>query len=172
MSTTKPTSNSGKKHSAKKKLLSAKRQLGFADLGGLSPQIQLLRELIEIPLKEGELLKGLGLKLPRGILLYGSSGTGKTSLARALANESKMNVAVISTLEALSAPVVNGGGDMESHLVRTFNEAKEKSPCIVLIDDLETLCPKYETGHMSLQESKAVGTLVNVIDALDEVESA
>jgi transitional endoplasmic reticulum ATPase len=174
MSATKTApSNSGKKLSAKKK--SQLKKISFGDIGGLESQMKQLQELTGL-LKDGalrDLVKnlGIGAKLPRGVLLYGPPGTGKTLLAKAAIFESGVHYSAISTLEALSTSTLrDGGGEVEPHLFRVFSEAKDKAPHIVFIDDLETICPKYDTGHMTFQESKAVGTLVNLIDSLSETE--
>ena len=176
MSATKVAStNSGKKTSSAKKKAQQKK-ITFLDVGGLSPQISVLQELTAV-LRDGplrDLARTLGItgKLPRGVLLYGPPGTGKTLLARAAIAESGVHSSAISTLEALTTPSASsaGAGEVEPHLFRVFAEAKDKAPHIIFIDDLETICPKYDVGHMTFQESKAVGTLVNLIDSLGDTE--
>ena len=160
---------SGKKLSAKKN--KAAKKLYFSEIGGLSSQIQALKKLVNISLKETDVWKSMGLQLPRGLLLFGPSGTGKTLLAKTLMSESAVFSLSISPLEVLNSSKSSAAGDdMDSHLVRVFAEAKEKTPSIIFIDELETICPKYETGNMTLQESKAVRTLVNLLDDLNETD--
>ncbi|GAU93189.1 hypothetical protein RvY_05167 [Ramazzottius varieornatus] len=160
----------GKKQSAKKNRTAKK--LHFSDIGGLSGQIRILKKLINISLKETDVWKSMGLQLPRGVMIFGPSGTGKTLLAKTLISESSVFSVSISPLEVLNSSKSNAGGDeMDSHLVRVFAEAKEKTPSIIFIDEIETICPKYETGNMTLQESKAVRTLVNLMDDLGETDA-
>ncbi|XP_055353773.1 ribosome biogenesis protein SPATA5-like [Paramacrobiotus metropolitanus] len=167
------TPKSGKK--SNKKDTKPRKEYSYSDVGGLTPQIGSLRELVEIPIRQKELWRNLGLKLPRGALLHGPPGTGKTLLCRALISEMAkdgVSCVVVSPLEAVSSAGLSSSGDMEPHLVSAFNNAKGRSPCILFIDNLETFCPKFESGHMTAQESKAVGMLVNLIDELDEVDSS
>ncbi|XP_075738261.1 ATPase family gene 2 protein homolog A isoform X2 [Rhipicephalus microplus] len=115
-------------------------------IGGLDKEIQQLRELFEVPIKHPGTFTRFGLKPPRGALLFGPPGTGKTMLARAVAAESKAALVVIDGPQIFS-----------------------KAPSIVFIDEIDALCPKRESGT-SNQEARAVATLVSLIDSLPLIE--
>ncbi|XP_075544517.1 ATPase family gene 2 protein homolog A-like isoform X1 [Dermacentor variabilis] len=138
---------------------------GYNHIGGLDKEIQQLRELFEVPLKHPGTFTRFGLKPPRGALLFGPPGTGKTMLARAVAVESKAALVVIDGPQIFSKYY----GETEATLKSLFRDASERAPSIVFIDEIDALCPKRESG-MSNQEARAVATLVSLIDSLPLVE--
>ncbi|KDQ26062.1 hypothetical protein PLEOSDRAFT_1044531, partial [Pleurotus ostreatus PC15] len=139
----------------------------YASVGGLSKQIAQIRDLLEIPLTRPDLFRHFGLKPPRGILLHGPPGTGKTHLARAIASSTNSSVLVINGPELSSAY----HGETEARLRDVFNEAKEKSPCIVILDEVDALAPRREEGAGGEVEKRVVATLLTILDGVED-ESA
>lgn len=136
----------------------------YASVGGLNQQISQIRDLLEIPLARPELFRHLNLKPPRGILLHGPPGTGKTHLARAIAASTKSSVLVINGPELSSAY----HGETESKLRDVFTEAKEKSPCIVILDEVDALVPRREDSAGGEVEKRVVATLLTILDGMDD----
>jgi len=138
----------------------------FEDVGGLSEQIKLVRELVQLPLKYPHVYRHLGINPPRGIILYGPPGAGKTHLARAVANE------VEARFYYINGPDVIGTytGETEANLRRMFNEAGHHSPSIIFIDELDAMAPKRgETGAHS--DTRAVTQLLALMDGLKRVDA-
>ncbi|KAJ7069889.1 AAA family ATPase [Mycena amicta] len=131
-------------------------------VGGLNKQIAEIRDLLEIPLTRPELFRHFGLKPPRGILLHGPPGTGKTHLARAIAASTKSSVLVINGPELSSAY----HGETEAKLRDVFKEAHEKSPCIVVLDEVDALVPRREDGAGGEVEKRVVATLLTLLDGM------
>lgn len=105
---------------------------------------------------------GLGLKPPRGVLLFGPPGTGKTHLARSLAEASGATLITISGPELSSAY----HGETESALRRVFDEAVQKAPCVLVFDEIDALAPKREDLG-GLVEARVVTTLLTLMDGID-----
>ena len=138
----------------------------FEDVGGLGRQIKLVRELVQLPLKFPHVYRQLGINPPRGIILYGPPGSGKTHLARAVANE------VEARFYYINGPEIIGtyAGETEGNLRRMFSEAAHHAPSIVMIDELDALAPKRgETGAHS--DVRAVTQLLSLMDGLNKVDS-
>ncbi|KAF8875657.1 P-loop containing nucleoside triphosphate hydrolase protein [Infundibulicybe gibba] len=136
----------------------------YASVGGLEKQIQEIRDLLEIPLTRPELFRYFGLKPPRGILLHGPPGTGKTHLARAIASSTNSSVLVINGPELSSAY----HGETESKIRDVFREAKEKSPCIVVLDEVDALVPRREDSAGGEVEKRVVATLLTIMDGMED----
>ena len=116
------------------------------DVGGLAPIIQELKELIEIPLKRPDVLSKLGLEPPRGVMLVGPPGTGKTLTARSLAEE--LGVSYI----AIVGPEIMGKyyGEAEGRLRKVFEKAAKSAPCLIFIDEIDSLAPRsQQSGRRS-----------------------
>ncbi|KAH9373913.1 hypothetical protein HPB48_001089 [Haemaphysalis longicornis] len=133
----------------------------YDHIGGLDREIRQLRELVEVPLKHPGTFSRFGLKPPRGALLFGPPGTGKTMLARAVAAETKAAFIVIDGPQVFSKYY----GETEATLKSIFKDACERAPSIVFIDEIDALCPKRESGT-SNQEARAAATLISLIDSL------
>jgi transitional endoplasmic reticulum ATPase len=133
----------------------------YEDIGGMRPVIHKVREMIEIPLRHPELFERLGVEPPKGVLLYGSPGTGKTLLAKAVANESGANFISISGPEVMS----KWYGQSEENLRKIFEEAEKNAPTIIFIDEIDSIAPKREeaTGEV---ERRVVSQLLTLMDGL------
>ncbi|MFX1295536.1 MAG: CDC48 family AAA ATPase [Promethearchaeota archaeon] len=135
--------------------------LTYEDVGGLKPEIQRIREMIELPLKHPELFKKLGIDPPKGVLLRGPPGCGKTLLVKAVANESDAFFKPINGPEIMSKFY----GESEKRLRNIFDDAEKRSPSIVFIDELDAIAPKREevTGEV---ERRVVAQLLALMDGL------
>jgi transitional endoplasmic reticulum ATPase len=135
----------------------------YEDIGGLRDELQRVREIVEVPLKHPEVFQRLGIEPPKGILLHGPSGTGKTLIAKAVANE------VNATFLSVNGPEIMGKyyGESEERLRDTFKEAKEKAPSIIFIDELDAIAPK-RTEVSGEVERRVVAQLLSLMDGLKE----
>ncbi|MCK4885492.1 AAA family ATPase, partial [Candidatus Bathyarchaeota archaeon] len=118
----------------------------YEDIGGLHEEIQRIREMVELPLRHPELFRRLGIEPPKGVLLHGPPGCGKTLLARAVANESEANFFSINGPEIMSKFY----GESEARLREMFQQAQKNAPSIIFIDELDAIAPKREdvTGEV------------------------
>jgi len=133
----------------------------YEDVGGLDREIQRVREMVELPLRHPSLFKRLGIDPPKGILLRGPPGCGKTLLARAVANESEAYFISINGPEIMSKFY----GESEKKLRKLFIEAEEKSPSIIFIDEIDAIAPKRETVTGEV-ERRVVAQLLALMDGL------
>ncbi|KAK6493902.1 ATPase family protein 2-like protein [Huso huso] len=143
-----------------------KPKVTYSMIGGLSNQLDAIRETIELPLKHPELFKSYGIPAPRGVLLYGPPGTGKTMIARAIANEVEAHMTVINGPEIMSKFY----GETEARLRQIFSEASQRAPAIVFIDELDALCPKRE-GSQNEVEKRVVASLLTLMDGIGSEKS-
>ena len=147
-------------------LVEGRFDVTFEDVGGLDREIRLVRELVQLPLQFPHVYRQLGISPPRGIIFCGPPGTGKTHLARAVANE------VQARFYYINGPDVVGtySGETEGNLRRIFNEASHHSPSIIFIDELDALAPKRgETGTHS--DTRSVTQLLALMDGLTRVDA-
>jgi transitional endoplasmic reticulum ATPase len=138
-----------------------KRVAGYDDIGGCRRQLGLIREMVELPLRHPSLFSNLGIKPPRGILMYGPPGCGKTLVARAIANETGATFFMINGPEIISQ--MQGGS--ESNLRRVFDDAAEKAPSIIFIDELDSIAPNREKTQ-SEGDRRVVAQLLTLMDGL------
>ena len=133
----------------------------YEDIGGLKKEIELIREMVELPLKHPEVFQRLGIEPPKGVLLYGPPGTGKTLLARAVACESDAHFISINGPEIVSKYY----GESEQNLRKIFEEAEKNAPAIIYIDEIDAITPKREevTGDV---EKRLVAQLLTLMDGL------
>ena len=137
----------------------------FEDVGGLDQQIRLVRELVQLPLQFPYVYRQLGIQAPRGVLFYGPAGSGKTHLARAVANE------VNARFYRINGPDILGSyaGETEANLKRMFAEASHHAPSIIFIDEVDAIVPpRGQTGAHS--DTRMVGMLLTLMDGLTKVD--
>ena len=134
----------------------------YDDIGGMGQTIDQLREMVELPLRYPELFQRLGVDPPKGVLLHGPPGTGKTRLARAVANESAAEFFLINGPEIMGSAY----GESEGKLRQIFEEAAKAAPSIVFIDEIDSIAPKrgQVTGEA---EKRLVAQLLTLMDGLE-----
>jgi transitional endoplasmic reticulum ATPase len=138
----------------------------WEDVGGLEKIKQILKETIEWPLKYPELFEKAKTKPPKGILLYGPPGTGKTLLAKAVASQCGVNFISVKGPELLSKWV----GEAEKSVREVFKKARQASPCIVTLDEIESLVPKRSIGDSSGVSQRVVSQFLSEMDGLEELK--
>ncbi len=138
-------------------------RITYEDIGGLKEEIQRLREMVELPLRHPEIFQRLGIEPPKGVLLYGPPGCGKTLLAKAVANESDAYFISINGPEIMNKFY----GESEARLREIFQQAQQNAPSIIFIDELDAIAPKREevTGEV---ERRVVAQLLALMDGLTE----
>ena len=140
----------------------AERKLSYEDVGGLGPQLQRIREIIELPLRHPLLFERLGIDPPKGVLLYGPPGTGKTLIARTIAQEASARFLSVSGPEI----VHKFYGESEAHLRKIFAEAARQSPSIIFLDEIDSIAPRRERVQGDV-EKRIVAQLLALMDGLE-----
>ncbi|HUI01054.1 MAG TPA: CDC48 family AAA ATPase [Nitrososphaerales archaeon] len=137
-------------------------RITYEDIGGLTKEVQKIREMIELPLRHPEIFERVGIEAPKGVLLYGPPGTGKTLLAKAVANETNSN------FYSIGGPEIMGKyyGESEERLRGIFKEAQENAPSIIFIDEIDSIAPKREEVSGEL-EKRIVSQLLTLMDGLE-----
>ena len=136
------------------------KSISYSDVGGLDKEIELLKNTIILPLQHPTLFTDFGISPPRGILLHGPSGTGKTMLLKCIANASDAHVLVINGPSIVSKYL----GETEGTLRDIFKEAKKYQPSIIFIDELDSLAPNRSSDDTGEVESRVVATLLTLMD--------
>jgi transitional endoplasmic reticulum ATPase len=139
----------------------ASRSTSYEDIGGLRPQLQRIREMIELPLRYPEVFEQLGIDAPKGVLLHGPPGCGKTLIARAIAHETEANFYSISGPEIIHKFY----GESEAHLRKIFEEAARKGPSIIFLDEIDAIAPRRE-NTVGEVEKRVVAQLLALMDGL------
>ena len=138
--------------------------IAYEDIGGLSSQIQRIREMIELPLRFPQVFERLGVEAPKGVLLHGPPGTGKTLIARAVAHETE------AYFTHVSGPEIMGKfyGESEGRLRGVFEDAQKHAPAIIFIDEIDAIAPKREDmGGEKQVERRVVAQLLSLLDGLE-----
>jgi transitional endoplasmic reticulum ATPase len=140
-----------------------KSRITYEEVGGLQEEIKVMREIVELPLRHPELFIRLGIEPHSGILLYGPPGCGKTLLAKVLASESE------ATMYSINGPEIMNKyyGETEAKLRDIFKEAKENSPSIIFIDEIDAIAPKREEAYGDV-EKRVVAQLLALMDGLTD----
>ncbi|KAK1666282.1 hypothetical protein QYE76_054441 [Lolium multiflorum] len=133
----------------------------YDDVGGMGKQMNQIRELVELPLRHPQIFKCLDVKPPKGILLYGPPGSGKTLIARAVANETGAFFFCINGPEIMSKIA----GESESNLRKAFEEAEKNAPSIIFIDEIDSIAPKRDKTHGEV-ERRIVSQLLTLMDGM------
>jgi transitional endoplasmic reticulum ATPase len=133
----------------------------YEDIGGLGRELQLVREMIELPLRHPEIFERLGIQPPKGVLLYGPPGTGKTLIAKAVANEVDAHFISLSGPEIMSKYY----GESEKGLREKFEEAEQNAPAVIFIDEIDSIAPKREETKGEV-ERRIVAQLLSLMDGL------
>ena len=140
-----------------------KVRVTYEEVGGLRREIKAMREIVELPLKHPELFVRLGIEPHSGILLYGPPGCGKTLLAKVMASESEANMFPINGPEIMNKYY----GETEAKLRDIFKEAKDNSPSIIFIDEIDAIAPKREEAYGDV-EKRVVAQLLALMDGLND----
>ena len=139
----------------------SRADINYDDVGGMGDTIRQLREMVELPLRYPELFTRLGVDPPKGVLLHGPPGTGKTRLAKAVANESEASIFVINGPEIMGSAY----GESERRLREVFEEAAKAAPSIIFIDEIDSIAPKRTEVHGEA-EKRLVAQLLTLMDGL------
>ena len=137
----------------------------WAEIGGLEGVKRELQEAVEWPLKFADLYSAIGYNMPKGILLYGPSGTGKTMLAKAVATESECNFISVRGPELLSKWV----GESERGVREVFRRARQAAPCIIFFDEIDALAPTRGMGGDSMVTERVVSQLLTELDGIQSL---
>ncbi len=136
-------------------------EVSYEDIGGLKNEVEMIREMVELPMKHPEVFERLGVGAPKGVLLTGPPGTGKTLLAKAVASESDASFYAINGPEIVSKFY----GESEKHLRDIFETAHKSSPAIIFIDEIDSIAPKRGEGK-DQTEKRIVAQLLTLMDGI------
>jgi transitional endoplasmic reticulum ATPase len=136
-------------------------EIGYDDVGGCRRQLMQIREMVELPIRHPQIFQNIGIKPPRGILMYGPPGSGKTLIARAVANETGAFFFLINGPEIMSKMA----GESEGNLRKAFEEAEKNSPALIFIDELDAIAPKREKAQGEV-EKRVVSQLLTLMDGI------
>ena len=154
--------------SAMREVMVQAPNVGWDDVGGLDDAQERLREGVELPLKEPDAFRRLGIRPAKGFLLYGPPGTGKTLLAKAVAREAQANFIATKSSDLLS----KWYGESEQQIARLFARARQVAPCVIFIDELDSLVPARGGGLGEPQVTeRVVNTILAEMDGLEELQS-
>jgi transitional endoplasmic reticulum ATPase len=142
--------------------------VGWDDIGGLDEAEERLREGVELPLRNPEAFDRLGIRPAKGFLLYGPPGTGKTLLAKAVAKEAEANFISMKSSDVLS----KWYGESEQQISRMFARARQVAPCVIFIDEIDSLVPARGAGVGEPQvTARVVNTILAEMDGMEELNA-
>ena len=154
--------------SAMREVMVQEPNVGWSDIGGLGEAQDKLKEGVELPLRNPDAFRRLGIRPAKGFLLYGPPGTGKTLLAKAVAKEAEANFISIKSSDLLS----KWYGESEQQISRLFARARQVAPCVVFIDEIDSLVPARGSGTAEPQvTARVVNTILAEMDGLEELQS-
>ena len=136
-------------------------RITYDDLGGLKNEVQKIRETVELPMRHPELFEKIGVDAPKGVLLHGPPGTGKTMIAKAVAGETNAHFISISGPEIMGSHY----GESEERLRKIFADAEAESPCIIFIDEIDSIAPKRDDVSGEV-EKRIVSQLLSLMDGI------
>lgn len=136
----------------------------YSDIGGLDEVIRQVRESIELPLRHPEVIARLGITPPKGVLLHGPPGCGKTLLARAVAHESGVRFMAVSGPELIT----KWHGESEDNLRKVFAEAREKEPCIVFFDEIDAIAQARSSAESLRLDARFTTQLLVLLDGIHD----
>jgi transitional endoplasmic reticulum ATPase len=136
--------------------------LSYEDIGGLKRELHRIREIVELPLRYPEVFERLGIDPPKGVLLHGPPGCGKTLIARAVAHETDAKFFTVNGPEIIHKFY----GESEAHLRKIFEEASKQAPSIIFIDEIDAIAPQRERVVGDV-EKRVVAQLLALMDGLD-----
>jgi transitional endoplasmic reticulum ATPase len=142
---------------------STRTAVPYEDIGGLKPQLHRIREMIELPLRHPEVFERLGIDAPKGVLLHGPPGCGKTLIARAIAHETEARFFAVSGPEIIHKFY----GESEAHLRKVFEEATRQGPSIIFLDEIDAIAPRREQVAGEV-EKRVVAQLLALMDGLNK----
>ncbi|ODV64979.1 AAA+-type ATPase, partial [Hyphopichia burtonii NRRL Y-1933] len=140
------------------------QRLNFGQVGGLSKEISLLQSTIQLPLHNPTLFSDFGISPPRGILLHGPPGTGKTMLLRCVATQTNAHILTVNGPSIVSKYL----GETENAIRDIFQEAKRFQPAIVFMDEIDSLAPNRNSDDSGETESRVVATLLTMMDGMGD----
>lgn len=138
--------------------------VSFSDIGGIDDIVETVREIIELPIKKPEIFKFLGIKPHKGILLYGSPGTGKTLIAKAIASEIKAHFIAIKGPELLS----KFHGESEENIRKVFEEASALQPSIIYFDEIDSIAQNRSGDETLRLDARIVNQLLTLMDGIED----
>lgn len=154
--------------SAMREVMVEAPRVRWEDVGGLDKAQARLKEGVELPLKDPDAFRRIGIRPAKGFLLYGPPGTGKTLLAKAVAREAQANFIATKSSDLLS----KWYGESEQQIARLFSRARQVAPCVIFIDELDSLVPARGGGMGEPQVTeRVVNTILSEMDGLEELQS-
>ena len=138
-------------------------EVSYDDLGGIAKALATVRELVETPLKRPEFYEKVGVAPPRGVLLHGAPGCGKTSIARAVAAETGAYFFLINGAEILSKQA----GEAEANLRKAFDEARKHAPSLIFLDEVDAIAPRSDGKKAGGDERRVIRALCDLMDELE-----
>lgn len=136
-------------------------EVGYDDIGGCNKQLVQMRELVELPLRHPQIFRSVGIPPPKGVLLYGPPGSGKTLMAKAVAAETGAYFFLLNGPEIMSKLA----GESEANLRKAFEEAEKNAPAIIFIDEIDSIAPKRDKAGGEV-ERRIVSQLLTLMDGI------